>query len=98
VVKNACRAHELVCGLHGRVFGLDGRVLRDFRPDPLDELDPLAVLPIGRLGDALFASPLGTAQEFARAVARLQARLGDRLHEAMTDGSIRTYVLDPDEP
>jgi choline monooxygenase len=96
VVTGPCRARELVCGYHGRCFGLDGRVLRDFRDGPSDDLDHLTVLPIGRIGDALFASPLGAAAEFEVAVAGLRERLGDRLEEALLDGSIRDYIIDPD--
>jgi len=76
VVTKPCRARELVCGYHGRAFGLDGSVLRapgfeavDGFPDPSDRL---AELPLGRFDGHLFGSPLGTAEDFEAALAHLR--------------------------
>ena len=77
VVHRECRAHQLVCGYHGRRFDLDGRVTGAPGFDDLDgapaPADHLARLPLGRLGSSLFASPLGTAEQFADLVSRRRA-------------------------
>ncbi len=66
VVDAPTRARELVCGYHGRAFGLDGCVLRapgfEGVADFPDALDHLASLPLRRRGDRLFTSLVASGE------------------------------------